>query len=58
MFKVWWLSGSNMQKKIKDKKHDKIARNKKIMQMQAKKGCKKRQSEVENYGNVRIFANK
>lgn len=25
------------------------------MQMQAKKGCKKRQSEVENYGNVRIF---
>ena len=47
-----------MQKKIKDKKHDKIARNKKIMQMQAKKGCKKRQSEVENYGNVRIFANK
>ena len=26
------------------------------MQMQAKKGCKKRQSEVENYGNVRIFA--
>lgn len=31
---------------------------KQIMQMQAYRECKKRQSEVENYGNVRIFANK